>query len=167
MLGHLPCLEVTVSPGVTFTSASLDSAQSWNWGLRVRWWDPVTHFHGLEKQTRQRERTSSKPCFIGMGWSSFLNSFDAGRTHSFGHAKALSSSCLNFKTLFKMKCINAAMCLLVHACVFVCRCMCMHVCVRSNHLIQRLKVGKGLKMCVIWCPQPDRSISPSPNPHPG
>jgi hypothetical protein len=65
-----------------------------------------------------------------------------------------------------MKCINAAMCLLVHACVFVCRCMCMHVCVRSNHLIQRLKVGKGLKMCVIWCPQPDRSISPSPNPHP-
>ena len=42
--------------------------------------------------------------------------------------------------------------------------MCMHVCVRSNHLIQRLKVGKGLKMCVIWCPQPDRSISPSPNP---
>jgi hypothetical protein len=45
-----------------------------------------------------------------------------------------------------MKCINAAMCLLVHACVFVCRCMCVHVCVCSNHLIQRPKVGKGVKM---------------------
>lgn len=72
-----------LSPGFRFTSVSSDSGQGWNWGLPVEWWDPVTRFHGLEKEMGQRETTYIKPCFIDIGQSSFFNlSLSPPRAHS-------------------------------------------------------------------------------------
>lgn len=66
-----PSLSGRLSPGFRFPSSSFDSGQGWNWGLLVRWWDPVKHFHGLEKQMGQRGPTSP----FRYSWSSSLDMF--------------------------------------------------------------------------------------------